>query len=70
MHEKKMIIVFPRPLVEVLNPDNPYNQGYFGDALKQNKEGYHPRVVQQGKPNLSMLSEALTPETMGAKTRK
>ena len=38
----------PRPLVEVLNPDSPYNQGYFGDALHEGKEGYHPREVKPG----------------------
>jgi hypothetical protein len=38
----------PRPLVEVLNPDSPYNQGYFGDALHEGKEGYHPRQVKSG----------------------
>jgi len=37
-----------RPLVEVLKPDNPYNQGYFGDALQQGLEGYHAREVRTG----------------------
>ena len=37
-----------RHIVEVLNPDNPYNQGYFGDALQQGLEGYHAREVRTG----------------------
>ena len=52
----------PRPLVEVLNPDNPYNQGYFGDALKQDREGYYPREVKSGRPRSTMLSQVETPE--------
>ena len=42
-----------RLLVEMLNPNNPYNQGYFGDALKQDKDGYFPREVKQGRPKTS-----------------
>jgi hypothetical protein len=42
-----------RPLIEMLNPNNPFNQGYFGDALKKDLEGYHPREVKQGRPKTS-----------------
>ena len=51
-----------RHLVEVLNPDNPYNQGYFGDSLSQlySLGGVQPRQVKQGRPT-SMLSQAETP---------
>ena len=57
-----------RPLVEVLNPEHPYNQGYFGDSLQQlyNVGGVQPRQVKQGRPT-SMLSQAETP---AAKTGK
>ena len=37
-----------RPLVEVLRQDSLYNQGYYGDALQQNLEGYVSRVVKKG----------------------
>jgi hypothetical protein len=43
--EKKKV----RPLVEVLNPNNPYNKGYFGASLKENKDGYFPRTYLSGR---------------------
>jgi hypothetical protein len=52
-----------RPLVEVLNPENEYNKGYFGNALNQlyQTDGVQPRQVKQGRPKSSVLSEADTP---------
>jgi hypothetical protein len=38
-----------RPLVEVLNPDNAYNRGYFGAALKKGQDGYIPRTQFSGR---------------------
>jgi hypothetical protein len=42
-----------RPLEEVFHPNNPHNQGYFDDALKQDREGYQSREVKQGRPKSS-----------------
>jgi len=38
-----------RPLVEVLNPENDYNKGYFGSALKNGQDGYIPRIQFSGR---------------------
>ena len=59
-----------RHLVEVLNPENPYNQGYFGEALNEGIEGYHPREVKQGRPRSTMLSQAETPAAKSGKPGK
>ncbi len=46
-----------RPSVEVLNPENQFNKGYFGDALNQlyQVHGVQPRQVKKGRPKSSVL---------------
>ena len=38
----------PRPKVDMLRQNSQYHQGYYGDALQQNLEGYLAKVVKKG----------------------